>query len=220
MRHKENTERLEWLQIHIDVAKTPDLTLDEKLTFNSATNLMGPRKFLHHGLIKKAKSNKEIVAFLFNDFLLLTLPNQSVAPQFSFDKHHDLKLKLYKKPMFLDEFTVIEDPAMPDRKGSVSSLGSLQNHPNAFILEPKTASDKDNHSLVLESMTIHDKKLWMQKLNEAMGRFETKLQANRSNKDSGTYKIMQKINPDAFLKCFTEFCQNFEVAQAVYWSLS
>ena len=60
MRHKENTERLEWLQIHVDCAKTPELTLDEKLTFNSTTNLVGPRKFLHHGLIKKAKSSKEI----------------------------------------------------------------------------------------------------------------------------------------------------------------
>ena len=69
---------------------------------------MGPRKFLHHGLLRKSKSSKEIVAFLFNDFLLLTTPNKSVAPQFSFDKHHDLKLRLYKKPIFLDEISVIE----------------------------------------------------------------------------------------------------------------
>ena len=104
-RHKENTERLEWLQIHVD--KNSELTLDEKLTFNSMTNLMGPRKFLHFGFLKKAKSSKELVVFLFNDFLLLTYPNYSVAPQFSFDKHHDLKLKLYKKPLFLNEIEII-----------------------------------------------------------------------------------------------------------------
>ena len=86
----------------------PELTLDEKLTFNSTTNLMGPRKFLHHGLLRKSKSSKEIVAFLFNDFLLLTYPSKSVAPQFSFDRHHDLKLRLYKKPIFLDEISVLE----------------------------------------------------------------------------------------------------------------
>ena len=82
--------------------------LDEKLTFNSTTNLMGPRKFLHHGLLRKSKSSKEIIAFLFNDFLLLTYPSKSVAPQFSFDRHHDVKLRLYKKPIFLDEISVIE----------------------------------------------------------------------------------------------------------------
>ena len=106
-RHKENTERLEWLQIHVDSSKTPELTLDEKLTFNSTTNLMGPRKFLHFGLLKKAKSSKELVAFLFNDFLLLTYPNYSVAPQFSFEKHHNLKLKLYKQPLFLDQIRIL-----------------------------------------------------------------------------------------------------------------
>ena len=87
--------------------KNSELTLDEKLTFNSMTNLMGPRKFLHFGFLKKAKSSKELVVFLFNDFLLLTYPNYSVAPQFSFDKHHDLKLKLYKKPLFLNEIEII-----------------------------------------------------------------------------------------------------------------
>ena len=94
------------LMLHISIF--PELTLDEKLTFNSTTNLMGPRKFLHHGLLRKSKSSKEIVAFLFNDFLLLTYPSKSVAPQFSFDRHHDLKLRLYKKPIFLDEISVLE----------------------------------------------------------------------------------------------------------------
>ena len=94
------------LMLHISIF--PELTLDEKLTFNSTTNLMGPRKFLHHGLLRKSKSSKEIVAFLFNDFLFLTYPSKSVAPQFSFDRHHDLKLRLYKKPIFLDEISVLE----------------------------------------------------------------------------------------------------------------
>jgi hypothetical protein len=34
---------------------------------------MGPRKFLHHGILRKSKSGKELVAFLLNDFLLLTV---------------------------------------------------------------------------------------------------------------------------------------------------
>ena len=103
-----------------------ELTLDEKLTFNSTTNLMGPRKFLHHGLLRKSKNSKEIVAFLFNDFLLLTSPNKSVAPQFSFDRHHDLKLRLYKKPIFLDEISVIEGNLHEYRKSSIRSRPLIQ----------------------------------------------------------------------------------------------
>ena len=83
---------------------------------------MGPRKFLHHGLLKKAKSNKEIVAFLCNDFLLLTYPaNKTVGPQFSFEKHFDVKLKLYKKPILLDQISVLEHG--PDKRKSISGSG-------------------------------------------------------------------------------------------------
>ena len=39
MRHKENSERLEWLQLHVD-CRPAELSLDEKLTFNSMTNLV------------------------------------------------------------------------------------------------------------------------------------------------------------------------------------
>ena len=80
MRHKENSERLEWLQIHVDCTSlgniddcliyrislichlcddtlslcvVTDTDAGEKLTFNSATNTMGPRKFLHHGTFRK-----------------------------------------------------------------------------------------------------------------------------------------------------------------------
>ena len=60
---------------------------------------MGPRKFLHHGVLRKSKSGKELVTFLLNDFILLTLPNKMIGSghQFSFDKHSDIKLKLYRK---------------------------------------------------------------------------------------------------------------------------
>jgi hypothetical protein len=44
----------------------------KQLIFNSLTNCLGPRKLLHSGKLYKTKSNKELHAFLFNDFLLLT----------------------------------------------------------------------------------------------------------------------------------------------------
>ena len=103
---KENSERLEWLQIHVDL-QTEEKALQEKITFNSLTNSVGPRRFLHCGLLKKTKSEKELVGFLFNDFLLLTTSSKSFeGSQFSFDKHHSSNLKLYRQPIFLNTMTV------------------------------------------------------------------------------------------------------------------
>ena len=97
MRMKENSERLEWLQIHVDL-QSEEKTLQEKITFNSLTNSVGPRRFLHCGVLKKTKSEKELVCFLFNDFILLTYANTSFnGQQFSFDKHHSVNLKIYRQ---------------------------------------------------------------------------------------------------------------------------
>ena len=109
---KENSERLEWLQIHVDL-HTEEKNLQEKITFNSLTNSVGPRRsifcvlyvffnvvfrFLHCGVLKKTKSEKELVGFLFNDFLLLTTCSSTFnGHQFSFDKHHNCNLKLYRQ---------------------------------------------------------------------------------------------------------------------------
>ena len=47
VRQKENTEQLEWMQTNIQ------LSLDERLVFNSTTNFMGSRKLLHWGKLFK-----------------------------------------------------------------------------------------------------------------------------------------------------------------------
>ncbi|XP_029962346.1 intersectin-1 [Salarias fasciatus] len=67
VREKENSDRLEWIQAHVQCEG-----LSEQLVFNSVTNCLGPRKFLYSGKLFKAKSSKELYGFLFNDFLLLT----------------------------------------------------------------------------------------------------------------------------------------------------
>lgn len=52
----------------------------QQLVFNSVTNCLGPRKFLHSGKLFKAKSSKELYGFLFNDFLLLTQVSLATPP--------------------------------------------------------------------------------------------------------------------------------------------
>ena len=172
------------MQIHVDSAKNPELTLDEKLTFNSTTNLMGPRKFLHHGLLRKAKSSKELVAFLFNDFLLLTYPSRSVAPQFHFERHHDIKLRPYKTPIFLDEIDVLELDGSK-RKSSIQ-MPDVNVESKEFGIE--FLIDNQEHGskmMAFEAQNIHDRKLWLQNLKEAIVKYKEKAEQNKTKKNSG-----------------------------------
>ncbi|CAE1260660.1 unnamed protein product [Acanthosepion pharaonis] len=94
VREKENSNCLEWIQQHVQCDG-----LAEKLTFNSVTNSLGPRKFLHAGTLFKAKSNKELVGFLFNDVLLLaqcTRQQSSTRGPFVFDCKSKSQYRMYK----------------------------------------------------------------------------------------------------------------------------
>ena len=75
------------------------VSLPQQLVFNSVTNCLGPRKFLHSGKLYKAKSNKELYGFLFNDFLLLTQiikPLGSSGTDKVFSPKSNLQYKMYK----------------------------------------------------------------------------------------------------------------------------
>lgn len=99
VREKENSDRLEWLQTHVNSEG-----LSERLVFNSLTNSLGSRKFLHYGSLSKTKSGKDLVGFLMNDMFLLV---HSVKPgilsgqSFSFDKFSGDVFKIYKQVSYL-----------------------------------------------------------------------------------------------------------------------
>eukprot|EP00092_Neocalanus_flemingeri_P031088 GFUD01033768.1.p1 GENE.GFUD01033768.1~~GFUD01033768.1.p1 ORF type:complete len:485 (-),score=138.51 GFUD01033768.1:275-1729(-) len=152
MRMKENSERLEWLQIHVDL-HTEEKALQEKITFNSLTNSVGPRRFLHCGVLKKTKSEKELVGFLFNDFLLLTTSSTTFnGHQFSFDKHHNVNLKLYRQPMFLSALTL--GPSVRKEEDTVGFSLKL-----------------GDTILGLDTLSVNDKTLWNSKISEALSSF-------------------------------------------------
>ena len=91
VRMVENTERLEWCQNHLMPPPSAP-----RIIFNSFTNVLGPRRLLHSGPLSKSKSGKELVGFLFNDFLLLTQPlNRDVAKVI-------LNLETYFLPRIID----------------------------------------------------------------------------------------------------------------------
>ncbi|TKC48930.1 hypothetical protein EI555_007079 [Monodon monoceros] len=105
VREKENSDRLEWIQTHVQCEG-----LTEQLVFNSLTNCLGPRKLLHSGKLYKTKSNKELHGFLFNDFLLLTYMVKQFAVSSSseklFSSKSNAQFKMYKMPIFLNEALV------------------------------------------------------------------------------------------------------------------
>lgn len=70
----ENLQMLYWCQNHINCDQ-----LKPKLVFNSQTNYLGARKWLHGGVLLKAKSGRVLVGLLFNDLLLLAAPDETVC---------------------------------------------------------------------------------------------------------------------------------------------
>ncbi|XP_041351400.1 intersectin-1-like isoform X2 [Gigantopelta aegis] len=107
VREKENSDKLEWIQTHVQCDGLP-----EKIIFNSVTNCLGPRKILHTGVLFKVKSNKELLGILFNDFLLLTQPSRPLSTNMStryiFDQKSNLTFKMYKTPIVLNEVIIIK----------------------------------------------------------------------------------------------------------------
>ncbi|XP_071819770.1 intersectin-1-like isoform X2 [Apostichopus japonicus] len=112
VREIENSENLEWLQTHVECEG-----LAEELVFNSLTNCLGPRKYIHSGRLHKVKSNKELYVFLLNDFLLFTQPvKPGSKPFITPGNQKQVEFKMYKQPLFLNEVEVIvqEDVSSED----------------------------------------------------------------------------------------------------------
>lgn len=148
VREKESSDRLEWIQNHIQCDGAV-----EHMIFNSLTNCMGPRKLLHSGKIYKAKSNRELWAFLFNDFLLLTYAAKqfiSSGPDKLFSIKSNVQLKMYKPPLLLNEVLVkLPDPSSDEPLFQISHIDRVYalrtdniNERTAWIHKIKAASEE------------------------------------------------------------------------------
>ncbi|KAL6445061.1 hypothetical protein ACFW04_002162 [Cataglyphis niger] len=172
VREKENSDRLEWLQTHVMCDG-----LEEQLIFNSLTNSLGPRKLLHYGILHKAKSGKELVGFLTNDFLLFVQPMKSSlsSQQFSFERNEHQKFKMYRKPIFLNELSLLGES---DGNSSLSGSDAADN--SSKILRLK---DQKKPIILLASST-NECSLWSKRIVEARRTFleneKNRLQRQRS----------------------------------------
>ncbi|KAM9703257.1 intersectin-2a isoform 1-T1 [Menidia menidia] len=186
VREKENSDRLEWIQNHVQCEGTI-----ENLAFNSLTNCLGPRKLLHSGRLYKTKSSRELWAFLFNDFLLLThsaKPFSSSGSDKLFSPKTSIQLKMYKTPLFLNEVLV----KMPPDPSSDEPLFHVSHIDRVYTLKTETLSERT---------------AWVQKIKAASEHFiETekkkreKAYQARSPKTSGIGRLLVTVTEAQELK--------------------
>ncbi|KAF5885983.1 intersectin-2-like isoform X1, partial [Clarias magur] len=186
VREKENSDRLEWIQNHVQCEG-----VTEYLVFNSLTNCLGPRRLLHSGKLFKTKSNKELYAFLFNDFLLLTQAVRqftSSGPDRLFSPKSNTQYRMYKSPLFLNE-VVVKMP--PDPSGD----------------EPVFHISHIDRVYTLRTENINERTAWVQKLKAASEEFiETekskrdKVYQGRSVKASGIGRLLVTVQEATELK--------------------
>ncbi|XP_028996085.1 intersectin-2a isoform X2 [Betta splendens] len=186
VREKENSDRLEWIQSHVQ-CEGPI----EHLVFNSLTNCLGPRKLLHSGRLFKTKSSRELWTFLFNDFLLLThsaKPFLSSGPDKLFSLKTNIQLKMYKTPLFLNEVLV----KMPPDPSSDEPLFHVSHIDRVYTLRTET---------------LNERAAWVQKIKAASEHFiETekkkreKAYQARSLKTSGIGRLLVTVTEAQELK--------------------
>ncbi|XP_023597091.1 intersectin-1 isoform X2 [Trichechus manatus latirostris] len=127
------------------------LIIKNQLVFNSVTNCLGPRKFLHGGKLYKAKSSKELYGFLFNDFLLLTQiikPLGSSGTDKVFSPKSNLQYKMYKTPIFLNE-VLVKLPTDPSGDEPIFHISHI------------------DRVYTLRAESINERTAWVQKIKAA-----------------------------------------------------
>ncbi|XP_019392851.1 PREDICTED: intersectin-2 isoform X1 [Crocodylus porosus] len=179
VREKENSDRLEWIQSHVQCEG-----LAEQPIFNSLTNCLGPRKLLHSGKLYKAKSSKELYGFLFNDFLLLTYMVKQFVSSGSdklFSPKSNSQFKMYKMPVFLNE-VLVKLPTDPSSDEPVFHISHI------------------DRVYTLKTDNINERTAWVQKIKAASEHYiETekkkreKAYQARSQKTSGIGRLMVHV---------------------------
>ncbi|KAL1285127.1 Intersectin-1 [Trichinella pseudospiralis] len=159
----ENVHMLHWCQNHVRCDGTTP-----KLVFNGLTNRLGPRQFLHAGLLQKAKSGRLLVAFLFNDMLLLSTPDEPIADPMAFklSQNSDSTFTLYKQPMLLAEISLqmSQDCAQLEPHLNSNFVGSTDGCAFSIL------SNTDQRALQLRALSSNSRLLWKKQLDTAIAK--------------------------------------------------
>uniref|UniRef100_A0AAR5QBU5 Intersectin-1 n=1 Tax=Dendroctonus ponderosae TaxID=77166 RepID=A0AAR5QBU5_DENPD len=162
IRLKENEERMAWLQQCVQN--------DLNLVFNSNTNKLGPRQLLHFSSFTKLKTGKELLGFLFNDFLMLVQPSKSNIGQFYFQKNTNITYKMYKQPILVQNLTASRESSDSVEHGTDS---------NRVV---KIQDEKTGYKIYLLAATVHECNTWAKKIDGAREVFEKINHLTKQNK--------------------------------------
>ncbi|CAF0882259.1 unnamed protein product [Rotaria sordida] len=154
---QESSLRLDWLQQHLifgsDENSSDGYLLDELVKFNSLNKYNIQRKLILHGLVTKVPSGKELLAFLFNDFLLCsTIKSSSSSTNWQtqiFEQKSTLQLKLYRLPLFLIDIIIANESLNDQLTFSITS--KVHEKP-----------------LVLKAQQTNVRTLWVKSINNAV----------------------------------------------------
>ncbi|KAI8901879.1 hypothetical protein BC833DRAFT_617246 [Globomyces pollinis-pini] len=132
------------------ISDTLDLEIPSEhyvLDLNHPTRTLGNRIFLHEGNLSKNKSGRKILAYLFNDFLLLAhaKPNSG----------HQKPFWLYRKPLMLDSLIVREAIRVAGK-----DCGPLDNCCLQFVYEDEV--------MTFRAANVSEKRLWMNQVESAI----------------------------------------------------
>jgi hypothetical protein len=132
---------------------------------------------IHSGRLIKANSGKELIAFLTNDFLLLTICNKElhgkISNVFSSEKALEADYRIYKTPIMTNDIKITElaqfetslDPCLFQ-----IHINSLERH------------------LILKASSINERALWIKSIDVASRHFKDVERRMKENKRKGFKK--------------------------------
>ncbi|TGZ73989.1 hypothetical protein CRM22_001204 [Opisthorchis felineus] len=134
---------IRWLQNHL---------LGDNMSLNWLLTPNRP-KMLHYGTLYKPKSNRELVAFLFDSHLLLAVPNPPLLGRsFEFPSiffGSNVTLKVYRQPIALDEVVVSAGT-------SISNVQVDKLFRSLSVLSPTESNRTDLHGRLRSSQSSLD----------------------------------------------------------------
>jgi len=99
----------------------------EFIAFETDTNLLGQRRFIKAASLFKLRNGRELVAFLFNDILILTSIKGGVSLRLSNDllkseRAKQAYYKLYKHPILMADLHVLTEGEMEEEQSKISTI--------------------------------------------------------------------------------------------------
>ncbi|KPM10402.1 Rho/RAC guanine nucleotide exchange factor-like protein 1 [Sarcoptes scabiei] len=167
-RRMECFNKLDWIQRKVSFSKHRSLKL---IDFNSETRFLGPRTLIRYGVLTKISSSSEtLIGLLFNDFLMLIVPDRkqsklsSINDIFKNKQAIETNYHLYRQPLLLNQFELMNNHQKSSNH-SDEKLDSSSTHSSSRTF---TIRLKEKDKLVtLKAQSPRDRTQWINDLHQA-----------------------------------------------------